>query len=384
MAGDKPTAGSRALGGDPGERAPPSGAPAGTLVCSPLPNQLAQSHFPQGPGASEAASHQPAHLLVQPLSHPFPKNTLPESPKVPPAETLLPEAADGPAGSTGVMLVPPADSASVSESHKAGPAGGRGSAPGALDSPLSRPLDAPLGAYSPAQPDGPASCQQSGAGHPRPPGPGPRSPDHFYQQVTSDAPSQPPNPGSPPALGQPPNPARPPASPAPADVGPQPPPPRPPRSSSASVVSSSSSQAAARSDPQWLPPPPPDLTSHYYFRSLYEGFPPPYACPYPLDPGAAPHYQVGSGARASGPLANGLFPLCHAPRQGFLVVPEVTRLPPLSHSFCWARPFSEPTLRLPGLGSLVSRHTSWHSAGPASRVTCSGKRGRPLASSLWF
>uniref|UniRef100_A0A8D1Y093 Protein transport protein sec16 n=1 Tax=Sus scrofa TaxID=9823 RepID=A0A8D1Y093_PIG len=291
VAGDKPTAGSRALGGDPGERAPPSGAPAGTLVCSPLPNQLAQSHFPQGPGASEAASHQPAHLLVQPLSHPFPKNTLPESPKVPPAETLLPEAADGPAGSTGVMLVPPADSASVSESHKAGPAGGRGGAPGALDSPLSRPLDAPLGAYSPAQPDGPASCQQSGAGHPRPPGPGPRSPDHFYQQVTSDAPSQPPNPGSPPALGQPPNPARPPASPAPADVGPQPPPPRPPRSSSASVVSSSSSQAAARSDPQWLPPPPPDLTSHYYFRSLYEGFPPPYACPYPLDPGAAPHYQ---------------------------------------------------------------------------------------------
>uniref|UniRef100_A0A8C3XCI2 Protein transport protein sec16 n=1 Tax=Catagonus wagneri TaxID=51154 RepID=A0A8C3XCI2_9CETA len=297
--GDKPTASGRALGGDSGEGAPLSGVPAGALVGAPLPLQPSQSHFPQAPGSSETVPHQPANLLVQPLSHLLSKNSLPESPKVHHAENVLPESSASPAGSAAVVLVPPADGASVSESSKAGPSSGQGEALGALDFSVSRPLDAPLAGYGPAHPDGPAPCQQTV--HPRPPGPGPRSPDHFYQQVTSDArdqqepqatPAQPHVPGSPQALGQPPDPAPPPASPAPADLGPQPPP-RPPRSSSASVVSSSSSQAATRSDQQWMPPLPPDLASHYYLRSLYEGFPPPYACPYPLDPAAAPHYQQG-------------------------------------------------------------------------------------------
>ncbi|KAB0392270.1 hypothetical protein E2I00_006838, partial [Balaenoptera physalus] len=315
LVGDKPTVSSQAAGGDSGEDAPLPGTPAGALICSPLPNRLAQSNFPQVCGASEMVSSQPANLLVQPPSHPVPKNLLPESQKIHNAESILPELVTGPGGSTGVMLVPPVNSTSVPDSNTANHSSSRGEASGALDFTFSRSLENPVGMYSPAQAESLASCQQTVSGH-RPRGPGAHSPDRFYQQVTTDAqdqhgperaqqePAPPPpppqgpraalpepsNPAGPPAQGQPPNPTHPSASPAPADMGQQLPP-RPPRSSSVSVASTSSSQAAARSDQQWLQqPPPPDLASYYYYRSLYDGYQPPYPSPYPLDPGTAPHY----------------------------------------------------------------------------------------------
>ncbi|XP_066896373.1 protein transport protein Sec16A isoform X8 [Kogia breviceps] len=309
---DKPAVSSQAAGGDSGENALLSGAPAGALICSPLPNHLAQSNFPQVCGTSEMVSSQPANLPVQPPAHPVPKNLLPESQKIHSAESILPELVTGPAVSTGVMLVPPANDTSEPDSNKANLSSSRDEASGALDFSFSRTLENPVAMYSSAQADSPASCQQTVSSH-RPCGPGAHTPDRFYQQVTKDAQDQhgperaqqeppppppqgpkaalpePSDPGGPPEQGQPPSPTRPSASPAPADVG-QRLPPRPPRSSSVSVASTGSSQAAARPDQQWLQPPPPDLASCYYYRALYDGYQPPYPSPYPPDPGTIPHY----------------------------------------------------------------------------------------------
>ncbi|MBV95392.1 Protein transport protein Sec16A, partial [Eschrichtius robustus] len=47
LVGDKPTVSSQAAGGDSGENAPLSGTPAGVLICSPLPNRLAQTDMGQ-------------------------------------------------------------------------------------------------------------------------------------------------------------------------------------------------------------------------------------------------------------------------------------------------------------------------------------------------
>ncbi|XP_072816546.1 protein transport protein Sec16A isoform X1 [Vicugna pacos] len=311
LVGDKATIGSRAVGSDSGENAALSGVLAGSLFCSPLPHNLAQSNSPQVSGTSEMVSNLPANLLIQPSCHPTPKNLLPESQKTENAENVLPELVNSPGGSTGVMLVPPANSASVPSSNKADLPSNRDGTSGALDCSLTRTSENPVRMYSPSHSDGPAPGQQTIASHPRPPEPGPHTPDHFYQQVMKDAQdqhsleraqqepvpplplppapkaalSEPPDPGSPLAQGQPQNSAHPPASPAPADAGQQLLP-RPPRSSSASVVSTSSSQAATRSDQQWPQQPPPDLASYYYYRHLYDGFQP----PYPPDPGPAPHY----------------------------------------------------------------------------------------------
>lgn len=98
----------------------------------------------------------------------------------------------------------------------------------------------------------------------------------------------------------------PPASPAPADAGPQLLP-RPPPSSSASALPAGSSQAAVRAEQPWLHPsafgPPPQvLAPYYYYRPLYEAYPPPYASPYAADPGpAALYYQVWWNWRAGCP-----------------------------------------------------------------------------------
>ena len=308
--GDKPSVSGRAAGGDPGENVPLSGMPSGSLVCSPLPNHLAQSPFPQASGTYDMVSNQAANLLVQLHSHPKP--SLPEGQKVHNAECVPPEGVPSPAGASGLVLVPPASGTSVPDSSKPGLCGRQDGASGALDFTFSRTLENPAGVYGPAHADGPASGQQPTASR-RPPGPGADTPDRFYQQVMKEAQDQPSaeraqqelapqgpravlpepsSPGSPPVQAQPADPARP-ASPAPADAGQQLPP-RPPRSSSASVVSTSSSQAAPRPDQQWLQPPPPDLASYYYYRSLYDGYQPPYPSPYPPDPGPAPHYyQVG-------------------------------------------------------------------------------------------
>ncbi|XP_043772305.1 protein transport protein Sec16A isoform X11 [Cervus elaphus] len=309
--GDKPAVSSWAAGGDPGENVPLSGMPAGSLLCSPLPNHLAQSPFPQVSGIYDMVSNPAANLLVQPHSHP--KASLPEGQKVYSADSVPPEGLPSPAGGAGLMLVPPASSTSVPDSSKPGVCGGRDVASGALDFTFGRTLENPAGMYSPAHADGLASGQQTTASH-RPPGPGANTPDRFYQQVMKEAQDQPraeraqqelapplpapqgpraalpepSNPGSPPVQAQPPDPARP-SSPALADVGQQLLS-RPPQSSSASVVSTSSSQAAPRPDQQWLQPPPPDLASYYYYRSLYDGWQPPYPSPYPPDPGPAPHY----------------------------------------------------------------------------------------------
>ncbi|XP_005625159.2 protein transport protein Sec16A isoform X2 [Canis lupus familiaris] len=313
LIGDKPSTSSRAVGGDSGDSAPVSGIVAGSLTRSPLPSSLMQSSFPQVPGTLEIVSNQPANLLVQPPPHPVPKNLLPENQKIHNVENVLPELVSSPAGSIGMMLVPPANATSVPAGNKADHSSNREETAGALDFAPNRTLENPLRMYSPSHSDS-SACPHTVSSHPRQPGPGPHNPDYFYQQVTKDAQdqcgleraqqepappppqgpkaacSEPSNPGSPPIQGQPQNSVPPPASPAPADTGQQLPPPRPPRSSSASVVSTSSSQAAVRSDQHWLQPPPPDLASYYYYRALYDGYQSHYPSPYPPDPGTVSLY----------------------------------------------------------------------------------------------
>ncbi|XP_037347639.1 protein transport protein Sec16A isoform X2 [Talpa occidentalis] len=307
VAGEKAALGSRAGGGDSGEGAPLSGIPSGSLLCLPLSNS-AQSNFPQVSGTCEMVSSQPASLLVQPPSHPAPRNLPPESQKLPKAENILPELVHRLAGSTGVVVAPPASNTSAPGAPQADPSGTREEASGAPDVTARRSPESPVRMCSPSHPDGPASCRHAVAGQPRHSGPRGHNPDPFYQQVTKDAQDQQglegtqqgpqatfpesSSAGSPPAPAQSLSSAQPPASRAPADSGQQLPP-RPPRSSSASVVSTSSSQAAARSDQPWPQPLPPD---YYYYRPLYDGYQPPYPTPYPPDPGVGTlYYQDAYG-----------------------------------------------------------------------------------------
>ncbi|XP_054440131.1 protein transport protein Sec16A isoform X2 [Pteronotus mesoamericanus] len=304
--GDRSAMSSRAAGGDSGDTVPLSGVPASSLICSPLPNNLAQSNFPQVAGTSEMVSTQPANLLVQPPSHPTPKNLLPEGQKIHDAENTLPEPVNSPAGSTGFVLVSPTNTALVSQSNKANHPSNREETSGALDFTLNRTLENPVRSCSPPHSEDPVSYQHTAPGHPGRLGPGVHNPDHFYPQVTKGAqeqrsleraqqepapspprgpraaPAEPSNPEGPPARGQPQNCT----SPAPADPAPQLPA-RPPQSSSASAVSSSPSQVAAPPDQQWMQPPPLD---YYYYRSPYDGYQAQYPAPYPPDPGAAPLY----------------------------------------------------------------------------------------------
>lgn len=312
--GDRSAGSSRAAGADAGEAAPLPGVPASALTCSPLSHSLAQSNFPHVSALSETVSTPPANLLVQPPSHPAPKNLLPGQ-KSPSAESALPELVSSPAGSTGLLLVAPASDALGPHSNKADPPWNREETWGALDFTLNGTVEKPARTDSLSHAAGPAAGQQPTPGHPSQPGPGPRNPDHFYQQVTKGAPNQhgpekarqepappppgptaapfePSNPESPPAPGQPQNSAQPPASTAPADLGQQPPP-RPPQSSSASAVSSSSSQAAVPPGQQWMPPQPLDLASYYYYRPPYDSYQAQYPSPYPPDSGTVPLYQVG-------------------------------------------------------------------------------------------
>uniref|UniRef100_A0A8C8ZXU0 Protein transport protein sec16 n=1 Tax=Prolemur simus TaxID=1328070 RepID=A0A8C8ZXU0_PROSS len=325
LVGDKPPVGSRVLSGDSGENVPLSGIPASSVLSLSLPSSLAQSNFPQGSGSSEMISNQPANLLVQPPSHPLPKNLVPESRKNHNAENVLPEFVNSLAGSTSVMLVPPANSTVVPTSNKANHSSNREETYGALDFTLNRTLENPIRMYSPSRSDGLAS-QHTLANHPGQSGPGPHNPDHFYQQVMKDAQDQPDlgralqelapprqqnsppqvpkatstepsNAESPPAQGQSQNSAQAPASLAPADTAQQLLP-RLPQSSSVSLVSTGSSQTATQSEQQWpqptpphsLGPLPPDLASYYYYRPLYDGYQSHYSSLYPPDPGAASLY----------------------------------------------------------------------------------------------
>ncbi|KAM7316695.1 hypothetical protein ACRRTK_024426 [Alexandromys fortis] len=308
----------RALSGDPEEHAALSGVPISAVIGLSLPNNV-----PRGSGSSEMIASQPASLLVQRLSPPIAKNSFPKS-QNPNAEKGPPEF-NSPAGSTSVMLVPPANSTLVPNSNKANHSSNQEEAVGALDFTLNRTLENPVRVYSPSHSDGPAS-RQSFANHPRQSGPGLHNQDHFYQQVTKDAQDQyslekaqkelvppqpqnsppqvpqaacpePPNPESPPTQGQSESLTQPPASAAPVNMGQQVPP-QPPQSSSASVTSTSASQAAVRSDQPWLHPPPPntfgpapqDLASYYYYRPLYDAYQSQYPSPYPSDPGTASLY----------------------------------------------------------------------------------------------
>nr|KAF6434415.1 SEC16-like protein A, endoplasmic reticulum export factor [Molossus molossus] len=305
--GDRSTMSSRAMGSDSGEATPLSGVPASSLICSPLPNNLGQGNFPH---VSEILPTQPANLLVQPPSHPAPKNLLPEGQKIHSSENALPELGNSPAGNTGITLVSPTNTAPEAHSNKANHPSNWEETSGALDFTLNRTLEHPMRMYSLSHSDGPASYQQTIPNHPRQPGPGVHNPDHLYQQRTEGAqdqcspdraqqelapplqgpkaaPSEPSNPESPLAQGQPQNPAQPPASPAPADSGQQLLP-RPPQSSSASVVSSSSSQAAVPPGQHWMQPQPLDSASSYYYRAPYDGCQAQYPSPYPPDPGTAP------------------------------------------------------------------------------------------------
>nr|XP_044993165.1 protein transport protein Sec16A isoform X3 [Jaculus jaculus] len=316
---------SRALSGDTREHTALPGVPTSAVPGLSLPNSVTQSHVPQGSGSSEMTSSQPASLLIQQPAHPVPLNSVPESQKNPNAEQAPPEFVHIPAGSTSVMLVPPADSTLVPNSNKANHSSNREEAVGALDFTLNRALENSLRMYSPSHLDGPAS-QQAPASHPKQSGSRPHNPDHFYQQVTKGAQDQhdleraqpelvppqpqtppqqvppatcpgPSNPDSTPTQGQSESPAQPP-SPAPTDVGQQLPP-RPPQSSSASVASTSSGQAALRPDQPWVHhppppsafgPPPQDLASYYYYRPLYDAYQSQYPSPYPSDPGTASLY----------------------------------------------------------------------------------------------
>lgn len=314
---------SRALSGDPEEQhAALSGVPTSAVIGLSLPNSV-----PRGSGSSEMIASQPASLLVQQLSPPIPKNSFPKS-QNPNAEKGPSEFVNSPAGSTSVMLVPPANSTLVPSSNKANHSSNQEEAVGALDFTLNRTLENPVRIYSPPHSDGPA-FQQALANHPRQSGPGLHNQDHFYQQVTKDAQDQyslekaqkelvppqpqnsppqvpqaacpePSNPESPPTQGQTESLAQPPASPAPVNMGQQLLP-QPPQSSSASVTSSNSNQAAVRSEQPWLQPPPPnafgpapqDMASYYYYRPLYDAYQSQYPSPYLSDPGTASlYYQV--------------------------------------------------------------------------------------------
>ncbi|XP_016066522.1 PREDICTED: protein transport protein Sec16A isoform X2 [Miniopterus natalensis] len=267
--GDRSATSSRAVGGDSGETASLSGVPASSLICSPLPNNLAQSNFPQISGISEMVSTQPANLLVQPPSHPAPKNLLPEGQKIHSAENALPELVNSPAGSTGIMLVSPTNTALGPHSNKANHPSNREETSEALDFTLNRTLENPVRKGAQDQ-RGLERAQQE---------PAPSTP-----QGPKAASSEPSNPESPPAQGQLQNSAQPPASPAPADPGQ----PQPPRSSNASVVSSNSSQAAMPPGQQWMQPQPLDLAAYYYYRPPYDGFQAQYPSPFPPEPGTAP------------------------------------------------------------------------------------------------
>ncbi|XP_036039555.1 protein transport protein Sec16A isoform X3 [Onychomys torridus] len=310
---------SRALSGDPEEHAALSGVSTSAVIGLSLPNSV-----PRGSGSSEMMGSQPASLLVQRLSPPIPKNSFPKS-QNPNTEKGPSEFVNSPAGSTNVMLVPPANSTLVPNNNKANHSSNQEEAVGALDFTLNRTLENPVRIYSPSHSDGPAS-QQALANHPIQSGPGLHNQDHFYQQVTKDAQDQysleraqtelvppqpqnsppqmpqaacpePSNPESPPTQGQSESLAQPPASPAPVNMGQQLLP-QPPQSSSASVTSTSSSQAAVRSEQPWLHPPPPnafgpapqDLASYYYYRPLYDAYQSQYPSPYPSDPGTASLY----------------------------------------------------------------------------------------------
>ncbi|KAL1787004.1 transport protein Sec16A isoform X1 [Sigmodon hispidus] len=307
---------SRALSGDPEEHAALSDVPTSAVTGLSLPNSV-----PRGSGSSEMIASQPASLLVQLLSPPVPKNSFPKS-QNPNAEKGPSEFVNSPAGSTSVMLVPPANSTLVPTSNKANYSSNQEDAVGALDFTLNRTLENPVRIYSPSHSNAPAT-QQAFANHPRQFGPGLHNQDHFYQQVTKDAQDQysletaqtelvppqpqnsppqvpqaacpePSNPESPPTQGQSESLAQPPAGPAPVNMGQQQLP-QPPQSSSASGTSTSSSQAAVRSEQPWLPPPPPsafgpapqDLASYYYYRPLYDAYHSHYPSPYPSDPGTA-------------------------------------------------------------------------------------------------
>ncbi|XP_021563816.1 protein transport protein Sec16A [Carlito syrichta] len=322
LVGDKSPVSGRALGGDSGENVPLPGIPTNSITSLSLPSSLVQSNFPQGSGTSEMVSNQPANLLVQPPSHLIPKNLVPESQKNCNAENALPEFVNSPAGSMGVVLVPPANSTLVPSSNKAHHPATWEETYGALDFTLNRTLENTVRMYSPPHSDGPA--QHTAANPPRQSGSGMHNPDCFYQQVTKDVqeprglertqqelrppqqqaspsqvpkavPSEPSNPESPPAQGQPPDAAQPPASLAPTDTGQQLP--RPPQSSS-SLVSTSSNPAAVSSELQWPQPAPPhtlglppqDLASYYYYRPPYNAYQSQYSSLYPVDPGAASLY----------------------------------------------------------------------------------------------
>ncbi|KAM5298564.1 protein transport protein Sec16A [Ctenodactylus gundi] len=317
-----PSWGEAAVGDRSAAGLEPAAAPGASL-----PNSLARSHAVQGLGSSEVVSNQtanrqPANLLVQPPSHPAPKNLLPESQKPHGSEKVLPELVLGPTGSTSVMLVPPANSTLVPGGIKSGRSSNGLDALGALDFTLPRTLENPARLCSPLPSEGLAS-QPAVASPPRQPGPGAHEPGHFYQQVTKDAqdcwareraqpevappgpqasPPQPPQmpqasfpepvkPESPPTQTS----AQPPSSPAVADTG-QKPLPRPPLSSGVSVASTEPTQPGLRSEPPWLQalpsgafgPPPQDLASYYYYRHLYDAYQPPYPSPYPPDAGTAP------------------------------------------------------------------------------------------------
>ncbi|XP_036892485.1 protein transport protein Sec16A isoform X3 [Sturnira hondurensis] len=305
--GDRSAVSSWAAGGDSGETMPPSGVPASAPICSPLPNNLAQSNFPQTSGASEVVSTQPANLLVQSPSHPTPKNLLPGGQKTHSSENPPLELVNSPAGGTGFILVSPTNTALGPQSDKADGPRDQEETPAALDFTLNRTLEHPVRSRSPSRSKGTASPQLTTPSHPRQPGLGAHDPDHFYQQVAKSAqeqlglervqqgpappppqgpkaaPSACPNPESLPLQGEPPDST----SPAPADPAQQLLP-RPPRSSSTSLVSSSPSQAAVQPGQQWAQPSPLDLASYYYYRPPYDGYQAQYPSPYPPDPGTVP------------------------------------------------------------------------------------------------
>ncbi|XP_062063238.1 protein transport protein Sec16A isoform X1 [Lepus europaeus] len=290
LLGDRCAAGGRALGADSGDSAAVRGIPVSSAVGSAPPGSLSQGARPQGSGASEVPPSQPAGLLVQPPSHPAPKNSAPESRRSRTVENVSAELGHSPGGGAEPPLGP-ADGPASHCSNQEEPAG-------ALDFTLSRTSE---------RPDSSA---------PQPRQPGVQDPGRFYQQVMADAQEQPALEGaqrelgppqhqvSPPqvpkaALSEPPsNPESPPGRgrsqhpvPSPAAAG------QPPPSSSASVVPAGSSQTAVRSEQPWLQPnafgpPPQALASYYYYRPLFEAYPPPYPSPYAADPGtAALYYQ---------------------------------------------------------------------------------------------
>uniref|UniRef100_A0A8C0UF82 Protein transport protein sec16 n=1 Tax=Cyanistes caeruleus TaxID=156563 RepID=A0A8C0UF82_CYACU len=280
--GDKPAMGPQTSHAG-GENMPLPVMQVGSLLVNALPNtNMLKHNLLQSPvNSSDAASNQPANMLVK-----SPLNLTPEGQKNVNMEGL-PEFASKPGGSAS-GLVPPVNS--IAQANNSANQPSSKEAAGALDFTVSRTLEKSSTSNSVQvhnqSPSG-APIQQAGPGQVRPEVP---DKQHFYQQVTKDVQHQPGGPqeaGAQPRYDQ--------ASPGKQLASEQ-----PPGAPAATAPPATTAQAVPPNGQQDLqrPPPPqtpqegfgPPQNPYYYYRHPYDAYQTPYPPPYPpADPRTAAH-----------------------------------------------------------------------------------------------